>query len=80
METKEKQEQAKAEGLTRLFRKALHLLEQGPQLDDHDQHHQQNQGNQRHEHPGQLRGDHKAEHRREHQHAGGSHQIFGFSA
>ena len=28
METKEKQEQAKAEGLTRLFRKALHLLEQ----------------------------------------------------
>ena len=28
METKEKQEQARVEGLTRLFRKALHLLEQ----------------------------------------------------
>ena len=28
METKEKQEQARAEGLTRLFRKTLHLLEQ----------------------------------------------------
>ena len=28
METKEKQEQARGEGLTRLFRKALHLLEQ----------------------------------------------------
>ena len=28
METKEKQEQARVEGLTRLFRKTLHLLEQ----------------------------------------------------
>ena len=28
METKERQEQARAEGLTRLFRKTLHLLEQ----------------------------------------------------